>query len=64
MPNGFKRYWLKGYAILPCFTVKTLEGSPESEMTCGPVLFTIFRLFFAPFWTGRIRVTGRYTEEF
>ena len=64
MPSGFYREWIYGYAILPCFKTKTLAGSEESEMICNRFLCKIFDLFFAPFWSGRIRVTAKVTEKF
>ena len=57
-----KKRWLTGYAILPCFTIKTMENEEGCELTCNNLLSTIFELFFAPFWSGKIAVTGSYEE--
>ena len=45
---------IKGYVILPCFTVETTENSDSCEITCNNFLVWIFRIFFAPFWDGKI----------
>ena len=62
MGEYFKKVWLTGYIILPCFTVRTLENGESAEMTCNKFLFTIFNWFFAPFWNGAITVTGKVEE--
>lgn len=49
--------WIYGYAMLPCFKVKTIEGSLESELICSDFLATIFEWFFLPFWDGMVKVT-------
>jgi hypothetical protein len=64
MQQGFKRMWIYGYAILPCFTVKMLEGTEGAEMTCNNFLAFLFELIFAPFWTGKIHVTEKRAECF
>ena len=58
-----KKYYLLGYVMLPCFTIKTMVGEFEAQLTCGPVLEWIFKVFFAPFWRGRIVITGQEVEE-
>lgn len=45
---------MKGYVMLPCFTVELKDG--EFEMTCNNVLAWIFEMFFAPFWSGKVHV--------
>lgn len=52
-----------GYAMLPCFTVDLTEEWEEADMTCSDLLFTLFRIFFAPFWNGKVKVTGQYIER-
>lgn len=56
-----EKHYIEGYIILPCFTVRTLEGTESADMTCSPLLQKIFEIFFAPFWTGKIVVTGEHT---
>ena len=46
---------MKGYVILPCFTVEVDENG-GCEMTCNNVLGWIFETFFAQFWSGRITI--------
>lgn len=60
-----KKKWIVGWICLPCFTVKTLDGDEYggAEMTCSDFLCKIFDVIFGPFWTGKIHVTGEYTEE-
>ena len=47
---------IKGYAMLPCFTVEITitEDGNSCDMTCNDFLFWFFRIFFAPFWDGKI----------
>ena len=47
---------VKGYVILPCFTVE-MKPNGEFEMTCNNFLGWIFETFFAPFWGGKISIT-------
>ena len=54
--------WLTGWVILPCFTVKCLEDCQGADMTCNDFLGWIFEHIFAPFWTGKIHITGSYEE--
>ena len=46
---------MKGYVMLPCFTVEVDENG-GCEMTCSNFLGWIFETFFAPFWHGKITV--------
>ena len=57
-----KKKWLTGWTMLPCFTIKTMEGSRDADLTCGKVLEWLFTTFFAPFWDGGIHITGSYEE--
>ena len=52
---------MKGYAILPCFTVELKND--EFEMTCNKFLGWIFETFFAPFWSGKIKFTEMENEK-
>ena len=45
---------MKGYVILPIFTVELRDG--EFEMTCSDFLARVFEIFFAPFWNGKVHV--------
>ena len=47
---------MKGYVMLPCFTVELKDG--DFEMTCSDFLAKVFELFFAPFWNGKVHVEG------
>lgn len=51
-----KKKWINGYAVLPCFTVKILEGTQGAEFTCNETLQFIFEHIIAPFWNGKIHV--------
>lgn len=57
-----QKTWLKGWVMLPFFTVKVLKGAEGADMTCGDVLGWIFQHIFAPFWNGKIHITGEYDE--
>lgn len=46
---------MKGYIILPCFTVESSKNG-DFELTCNNVLGWIFEMFFAPFWDGKIKL--------
>lgn len=46
----------KGYVILPCFTVELDDDSDGCDMTCNNFLSWIFRVFFAPFWNGKVTI--------
>ena len=48
---------MRGYVILPVFTVELRDG--EFEMTCNSFLSWVFEIFFAPFWDGKIKVLKR-----
>lgn len=54
--------WITGYVLFPCFTIKTLEGCNDAEMTCSRFLEAVFDLFFHWFWDGAVHVTGSYCE--
>lgn len=45
---------IKGYVMLPCFTVEFTEESRGCDLTCGRFLGWIFEVFFAPFWSGKV----------
>ena len=60
---GYKNTWLTGYAVLPCFTVRMLEGTYSAELTCCIFLQYIFGIFFSPFWNGKVFINGSYEEE-
>ena len=45
---------IKGYVMLPCFTVEFDEEGNVCEMTCNNFLGWIFETFFAPFWSGKV----------
>ena len=45
---------IKGYVMLPCFTVEFTEESRGCDLTCGRFLGWIFEVFFAPFWRGKV----------
>lgn len=48
---------IKGYVMLPCFTVERREDDNGHEawaMTCNKFLAQIFVVFFAPLWNGKI----------
>ena len=48
---------IKGYVMLPCFTVEFEEENEcvmTCEMTCNNFLVWIFETFFAPFWLGKV----------
>ena len=44
---------MKGYVMLPCFTVE-IDENGGCEMTCNNFLGWIFETFFAPFWHGKV----------
>lgn len=46
---------MKGYVMLPVFTVELRDG--KFEMTCGNFMARVFEWFFAPFWDGRVHMT-------
>lgn len=56
-----KKKYIDGYAILPCFKVKCIENGFGAELICNDFLSFLF-LFFAPFWSGKITVTGEHYE--
>jgi hypothetical protein len=59
-----EKTWLTGWVMLPCFTIKTLKGERyEAQLTCGKVAEWIFIHFFAAFWSGKVHITGEYTED-
>lgn len=60
---GFKKKWIIGYAMFPCFKVKTLENGMSAELICNKFLAWVFDWFISPFWSGAIVVTGEYEEE-
>ena len=51
-----KKNIIYGWAILPCFKVKMIEGTEGAELLCSPFLEKMFALFFAPFWNGKIHM--------
>ena len=46
---------MKGYIMLPIFTVE-MRSDGDFEMTCSDFLGWIFEIFFAPFWTGEVKI--------
>lgn len=52
----WQKKWVEGYVILPCFTVRWLEGTYAPELTCNSILSFIFGAFFAPFWSGKVHL--------
>ncbi len=52
--HRFTKDFYDGYVILPCFKVKICDNCGEVTMICGKILSTIFAVFFAPFWSGKI----------
>ena len=57
-----EKRWMVGWVMLPCFTIRTMDGDMEAELTCCKALEWIFIHFFAPFWKGKIHITGEYVE--
>ena len=57
-----EKTWLYGYAMLPCFKVRTLEDGSGAEMLCGDFMQWVFGTFFYPFWNGKIHVTEMIVE--
>lgn len=51
---------MKGFVMLPFFTVELKDG--EFEMTCNCFLTFIFEFFFAPFWDGKVHITHIHKE--
>ena len=45
---------MRGYVMLPVFTVELRNG--EFELTCNSFFAWIFEMFFAPFWDGKVKV--------
>ena len=45
---------MKGYVMLPVFTVELKDG--DFEMTCSDFWARVFKVLFAPFWNGKVCV--------
>lgn len=60
---SFEKKWLYGYAVFPCFKVRTLENGESAELICNGFLSWVFDWFVSPFWDGAIVVTGEAIEK-
>lgn len=55
-----ERKWLNGFVTLPCFKIRTMEGTNEATFVCADWLVKVWSFLFAPFWKGGIYI---YEEE-
>lgn len=55
-----KKEILTGYVMLPCFKCE-IRGEVV-VFVCKKFLFKVFHYIFAPFWTGRVHITGSKFE--
>ena len=64
IPGKRCKVWRYGYAVLPCFKVRVLEGTHDAEFLSNDFMAVLFSLFFRWFWSGKIRVTSTKFEYF